>query len=65
MPDPHEIQHDKKVMNDKKHRGEDLKDGAAHAPQPGKKTPAAEKPADNATGEHGHAHGQESQGHKH
>ncbi len=43
MPDDRNIQHDKKVINDKKHKGEDLTQGAAHVPQPGKKT-AHEKP---------------------
>ncbi len=43
MPDDRNIQHDKKVINDKKHKGEDLTQGAAHTPQPGKKT-AHEKP---------------------
>ena len=42
MSDPRNVQHDKKVIQEKKHAGEDLASGAAHAPQPGKKTPAAE-----------------------
>ena len=43
MPDDRNIQHDKKVLNDKKHKGEDVTLGAEHTPQPGKKT-AHEKP---------------------
>ena len=43
MPDDRNIQHDKKVIQQKKHKGEDLTQGAAHTPQPGKKT-AHEKP---------------------
>ncbi len=43
MPDDRNIQHDKKVIQQKKHEGQDLADGAAHVPQPGKKT-AHEKP---------------------
>ena len=43
MSDPRNVQHDKKVINEKKHHGEDLAKGAEHTPQPGKK-PAHEKP---------------------
>ncbi len=43
MSDPRNVQHDKKVINEKLKHGEDLTTGAAHVPQPGKKT-AAEKP---------------------
>ena len=43
MPDDRNIQHDKKVLNQKKHEGQDLTLGAEHKPQPGKKT-AHEKP---------------------
>ena len=38
MPDDRNIQHDKKVIQQKKHEGQDLTQGAAHVPQPGKKT---------------------------
>lgn len=41
MADPRNVAHDKKVIQEKKHAGEDLESGAAHVPQPGKKTPAA------------------------
>ncbi len=40
MSDPRNVQHDKKVIQEKKHKGEDLTSGAAHVPQPGKKTAA-------------------------
>ena len=43
MSDPRNVQHDKKVINQKQKAGEDLTAGAAHVPQPGKKT-AHEKP---------------------
>ncbi len=43
MPDDRNIQHDKKVIQQKKHEGQDLTKGAEHTPQPGKKT-AHEKP---------------------
>ncbi len=43
MSDPRNVQHDKKVIQEKVKHGEDLAKGAAHVPQPGKKT-AAEKP---------------------
>ena len=38
MSDPRNVQHDKKVINQKHHKGEDLTAGAVHVPQPGKKT---------------------------
>ena len=38
MSDPRNVQHDKKVINQKQKHGEDLTQGAAHTPQPGKKT---------------------------
>ncbi len=37
MTDPRNIAHDKKVQQEKKHRGEDIAPGAEHAPQPGRK----------------------------
>lgn len=43
MTDPRNIAHDKKVQQEKKHHGEEIAPGAAHAPQPGRKphlTPA-------------------------
>ncbi len=43
MSDDRNVQHDKKVINQKKHEGQDLTQGAAQTPQPGKKT-AHEKP---------------------
>ncbi len=52
MSDPRNVAHDKKVMNDKIHHGEDPGAGAAHAPQPGKKTAAAEKKHEPANHHH-------------
>ncbi|CAN5329781.1 hypothetical protein BH09VER1_BH09VER1_49230 [soil metagenome] len=42
MSDPRNVAHDKKVIHEKQKHGEDLTAGAAHAPQPGKKTAHAE-----------------------
>ena len=38
MTDPRNVAHDKKVQQEKKHRGEDVAPDADHSPQPGKKT---------------------------
>ena len=38
MSDPRNVAHDKKVIQVKHKRGENLAKGAAHVPQPGKKT---------------------------
>nr|WP_315427547.1 hypothetical protein [uncultured Albidiferax sp.] len=38
MTDPRNVAHDKKVQQEKKHRGEELAPGADQTPQPGKKT---------------------------
>lgn len=43
MSDPRNVAHDKKVIHEKLKQGENLTEGAAQAPQPGKKT-AREKP---------------------
>ena len=45
MTDPRNIAHDKKVQQEKKHRGEDIAPGAEHAVQPGKK-PHMQQPVD-------------------
>jgi hypothetical protein len=37
MTDPRNVAHDKKVQQEKKHRGEEISPGALHAPQPGQK----------------------------
>ena len=37
MTDPRNVAHDKKVQQEKKHRGEELAPGADETPQPGKK----------------------------
>ena len=37
MTDPRNVAHDKKVQQEKKHRGEELAPDAIHAPQPGQK----------------------------
>ena len=39
MSDPRNVAHDKKVMQEKEHHGEDPAEGAAVTPQPGKKPP--------------------------
>jgi hypothetical protein len=38
MTDPRNVAHDKKVRQEKKHRGEEVAPGADQTPQPGKKT---------------------------
>ena len=38
MSDPRNVAHDKKVIHEKQKGGADLAKGAAHVPQPGKKT---------------------------
>ena len=38
MSDPRNVAHDKKIIHEKQKRGENLAKGAAHIPQPGKKT---------------------------
>ena len=52
MSDPRNVAHDKKVINEKLHHGEDLTTGAAHVPQPGKKTAAAKEKKDPAHHQH-------------
>ncbi len=37
MTDPRNIAHDKKVQQEKKHKGEEIAHDAVHTPQPGKK----------------------------
>ena len=37
MTDPRNVAHDKKVLQEKKHKGEDVGQNTTHAPQPGKK----------------------------
>ena len=37
MPDARNIAHDKKVSQEKKHKGEDIGKGADETPQPGRK----------------------------
>jgi len=39
MTDEHDIAHDKKVADEKRQRGEDVKGNAAVQPQPGRKPP--------------------------
>ncbi len=38
MTDPRNVAHDKKIQQEKKHRGEEIAPGADKTPQPGKKT---------------------------
>lgn len=44
MTDPRNVAHDKKVQQEKKHKGQDIAAGTTAAPQPGKK-PHMEKHA--------------------
>jgi hypothetical protein len=43
MGDPRNVAHDKKVIQEKHHKGNDVAKGAVHAPQPGKKPHLAKK----------------------
>ncbi len=47
MADPRNVAHDKKVMEEKKHEGEDLHEGTVNVPQPGKKPPMEKHESDN------------------
>ena len=44
MTDPRNVAHDKRVQQEKKHKGEDIAQGTVATPQPGKK-PQMEKHA--------------------
>ena len=39
MTDPRNVAHDKRVQQEKKHKGQDIAEGTAATPQPGKKPP--------------------------
>jgi len=56
MADPRNIAHDKKVQDEKKHHGEEVVEGAAVVPQPGKKPPIDKEEVDKGI-EHPHPHG--------
>src|SRR5207249_9618461 len=43
MGDPRNVAHDKKVIQEKHHKGTDVAKGVAHAPQPGKKAHKGKK----------------------
>lgn len=51
MSDPRNVAHDKKVMEEKKHHGEDPAEGAAETPQPGKKPAQLHHESDAPEGE--------------
>jgi len=46
MTDPRNIAHDKKVQQEKKHKGEDIAQGTTETPQPGKKPHLQEHASD-------------------
>jgi hypothetical protein len=58
MSDPRNVAHDKKVIQEKQHEGQNLSKGAVHIPQPGKKT-AHEK----SHGAHKETEAEEAGGH--
>ena len=60
MSDPRNVAHDKKVIHEKQKQGEDLAKGAAHLPQPGKKTAK-----DGAHGAHPETESEKAGGHLH
>ena len=49
MTDPRNIAHDKKVQQEKKHRGEAIAPGADETPQPGKKPHQEHHASDDVT----------------
>ena len=51
MTDPRNIAHDKKVKQEKKHKGEDTAHGTTQTPQPGKKPHLQEHESDRAADE--------------
>ena len=46
MTDPRNIAHDKKVQQEKKHKGEEIAHNPTHTPQPGKKPHLEHAPAE-------------------
>ena len=50
MTDPRNIAHDKKVQQEKKHKGEDIAVGTDETPQPGKKPHMEHHESDGAVG---------------
>ena len=46
MTDPRNIAHDKKVQQEKKHRGEEIAADAESTPQPGRKPPLTHHASD-------------------
>lgn len=50
MTDPRNVAHDKKVHQEKKHRGEEIAPDAEHVPQPGQK-PALKHSGKDADGD--------------
>ncbi len=53
MADPRNIAHDKKVQQEKAHKGEDIAEGATVTPQPGKKPPLEKDESDDAPDQKG------------
>lgn len=50
MTDPRNIAHDKKIQQEKKHRGEAIAPDAEHTPQPGRKPHMEHHASDVTTG---------------
>ncbi len=50
MTDPRNIAHDKKVQQEKKHRGEEIAPDAEHVPQPGRKPHLEHHASDDKSG---------------
>lgn len=48
MTDPRNVAHDKKVHQEKKHRGEEIAPDAEHVPQPGQKPALKHHASDDA-----------------
>ena len=57
MTDPRNVAHDKRVQQEKKHKGEDIAEGMAATPQPGKKPPHEKHESDASAEDSGAASG--------
>ncbi len=62
MTDPRNVAHDKKVQQEKKHRGEAIAPDAAATPQPGKKPSMVHHASDAPPGDEAEAQGESSKG---
>ena len=59
MTDPRNVAHDKRVQQEKKHKGVDIAEGTTATPQPGKKPPHDKHESDAAAESTGSGAGSE------